>query len=133
MNDEGMKTDTYFLRIAMAARARGFAVTPLRDKRPFLPAWNKHPLTTETEILTAAKEYPTCDVGLVMRRNVGAPFAIDIDALGVIERMEQMTGKALPDTYTVLTKPETALHKRHIFFSAYALLLLDLQKERLRW
>jgi hypothetical protein len=33
-----------FINIAMAARAGGFAVTPLRDKRPFLHAWNKYPL-----------------------------------------------------------------------------------------
>ena len=77
---KGDVMDNYFFRIALAARARGFAVTPLRDKRPFLPAWNKHPLTTETEILTAAKEYPTCDVGLVLKREVGKPFAIDIDS-----------------------------------------------------
>lgn len=106
----------YFFTIAMAARARGFAVTPLRDKRPFLHAWNEHPLVTETEILTAAKEYPKCDVGLVLKRRVGEPFAIDIDAPGVIERMECETGKSLPETYTVLTRPETAPHKRHIFF-----------------
>ena len=108
--------DNYFFTVAMAARARGFVVTPLRDKRPFIHAWNRHPLTTETEIRTAAKEYPTCDVGLVIKREVGEPFAIDIDSLGVIERLERETGKTLPETYTVLTKPETAYHKRHIFF-----------------
>ena len=43
----------------MAARARGFGVTPLRDKRPFLHAWNKYPLTTESEIRAAAKDCPT--------------------------------------------------------------------------
>jgi len=105
----------YFFKIAMAARARGFVVTPLRDKRPFLHAWNKHPLTTETEIRTAAKEYPACDVGLVMKREVGEPFAIDIDGPNVIERMEHETGKTLPATYTVLTRPVTAPYKRHIF------------------
>jgi bifunctional DNA primase/polymerase-like protein len=60
--------DNYFFKVAIAARARGFGVTPLRDKSPFLHAWNKHPLTTETEIRTAAKEYPTCDVGVVLKR-----------------------------------------------------------------
>ena len=113
---KGDVMDNYFFRIALAARARGFAVTPLRDKRPFLPAWNKHPLTTETEILTAAQEYPTCDVGLVLKRGVGKPFAIDIDTPGVIERMETETGRTLPPTYTVLSRPQTARHKRHIFF-----------------
>src|SRR5580658_2884336 len=106
----------YFLEIAMAARARGFVITPLRDKRPFLHAWNRHPLTTETEIRTAAKEYPTCDVGLVLKRRVHEPFAIDIDVPGVIERMEHETGEALPATYTVLSRPVTAPYKRHIFF-----------------
>src|SRR5215471_15361247 len=106
--------NNYFFRIAMAARARGFAVTPLRNKRPFLHAWNRHPLTMETEIMTAAKEYPTCDVGLVMKRKVGEPFAVDIDSPGVIERME--TGQKLPETYMAWTKPRTAPYKRHIFF-----------------
>ena len=108
--------ENYFLSVASAAHARGFAVTPLRDKRPFLHAWNKHPLVTETEILTAAKEYPTCDVGLVLKRRVGEPFAIDIDSPGVIERLTRETGMTLPATYTVWTKPGTAPHKRHIFF-----------------
>jgi hypothetical protein len=108
--------DNYFFTVAMAARARGFLVTPLRDKRPFLPAWNKHPLSTETEIRTAAKEYPMCEVGVVLKRRVGEPFAIDIDVTGVIERMERETGQTLPATYTVLSRPVTAPYKRHVFF-----------------
>src|SRR6266567_649666 len=108
--------DNYFLRTAMAAREREFAVTPLRDKNPFLHAWNKYPLTTETEIRAAAKDCPTCDVGLVMKRKVGAPFAIDIDSSGVIERLERETQMTLPETYTVLSRPVTAPYKRHIFF-----------------
>src|SRR5450755_649985 len=108
--------DNYFFKVAMAARARGFAVTPLRDKRPFIHAWNRHPLTTETEIRTAAKEYQTCDVGVVLKREVGEPVVVDIDSPGVIERMERETGKTLPETYTVLSRPETAPYKRHIFF-----------------
>jgi hypothetical protein len=116
MNDEGIKTDNYFLRIAMAAHGRGFGVTPLRDKRPFLHAWNKYPLTTETEIRAAAKDCPNCDVGLVLKRKLGEPFAIDIDSPGVIERLERETQMTLPATYTVLSRPETAPHKQHIFF-----------------
>jgi hypothetical protein len=108
--------DNYFFNIAMAARARGFGVTPLQDKRPFLHAWNRHPLTTETETRIAGSEYPTCDVGLVLKRRVGEPFAIDVDVPGVIERMERETGKTLPETYTVLSRPETAPYKCHIFF-----------------
>ena len=108
--------DNYFLKVAMAARARGFAVTPLRDKRPFLPAWNKHPLRTETEITMAAREYPTCDVGLVLKRQVGQPFVIDIDSEGVIERLEEEPGNSLPATYVVLSRPMTEPWKRHLFF-----------------
>ncbi len=111
-----MSADSYFLAIALAARGRGFVVTPVRDKRPFLPNWNKYPLTTETEITTAAKEYPTCDVGLVLKRQVGQPFVVDVDSEGVIERMEKETGRKLPPTYTVLSRPEKARHKQHIFF-----------------
>jgi hypothetical protein len=107
--------DNYFFRIAMAARGRGFSVIPVRGKSPFIHAWNKHPLTTETEIRIAAKEYPTCDVGVVLKREVGKPFVIDIDSPGVMERI-QATGETLPPTYTVLTKPVSEPHKRHVFF-----------------
>src|SRR5260370_8856527 len=106
----------YFFRIAMTARSRGFVVAPLRDTRPFLYACNRQPMTTETEIRAAAKDCPTCDVGLVLRRKVGEPFAIDIDSPGVIERLERETQMTLPETYTVLSRPETAPLKRHIFF-----------------
>jgi len=71
---------------------------------------------TETEIRAAAKDCPTCDVGLVLRRKVGEPFAIDIDSSGVIERLERETQMTLPETYTVLSRPVTAPYKRHIFF-----------------
>ncbi len=108
--------DNCFFRVGSAAHARGFAVTPLRDKSPFLHAWNKYPLTTETEIRAAAKDCPRCDVGLVLSRKVGEPFAIDIDSPGVIERLERETQMTLPETYMVWTKPETAPYKRHIFF-----------------
>ena len=109
-------SDNYFFNVAIAAQARGFAVTPLRDKCPFLHAWNRHPMTTETEIRQAAKDCPTCDVGLVLRRKVGEPFAIDIDSPGVIDRLERETQMTLPETYTVLSRPQTAPYKRHIFF-----------------
>jgi hypothetical protein len=51
-----------------------------------------------------------------MKRKVGEPFAIDIDSPGVVERLERDTLMTLPDTYTVLSRPQTAPHKRHIFF-----------------
>ena len=54
------------------------------------------------------------DVGIVLKRRLGEPFSIDIDAPGVIERMERETGKSLPETYTVLSRPVTAAHKRHV-------------------
>src|SRR5260370_14436914 len=95
----------YFFRIAMTARSRGFVVTPLRDKRPFLYAWNRHPMTTETEIRAAAKDCPTCDVGLVLRRKVGEPFAIDIDSPGVVERLDREPQMTLPGPYTALSRP----------------------------
>ena len=58
----------------------------------------------------------TCDVGVLLKRRVGEPFAIDIDVPGGTERIEHETGEALPATYTVLSRPVTAPYKRHIFF-----------------
>ncbi len=110
-------TDNPFLRVALAARGRGFDwVTPVRDKKPRLIRYNTWCRSRKmTELRDLADDFPDCEVGIVMRRGERC-LVWDIDGPGVLERMEHETGMTLPETYTVLSRPDTAPHKRHIFF-----------------
>ena len=56
------------------------------------------------------------NVGVVGRRGVGNHCFLDIDADGVIERIEAETGKSMPLTYTVQSRPASAPWKKHFYF-----------------
>jgi hypothetical protein len=82
--------------------------------------WQNHQATTPEEVLTHAKYYPHHNVGVVGKRGVGRHMFLDIDAEGVVGRIEEETGKKIPTTYTVCSRPESAPHKRHYYFSQTA-------------
>jgi len=107
-----------FLAVALAARRRGFEwVIPVDDKSPLLRHWNRFSMSsTETELHLLAKEFPEREVGVVLKGHAGSVFVWDIDQPGVLERMEQETGRTLPETYVVQSRPTTAPFKRHIYF-----------------
>jgi hypothetical protein len=109
---------TDFLSVALAARARGFTwIVPVDEKAPLRRSWLKYNVTrTETELNLMAAEFSYRDVGIVLKGHAGSIFVWDIDKEGVTERMEQETGQTLPETYVVQSRPESALHKRHVYF-----------------
>jgi hypothetical protein len=87
------------------------------DKAPLRRSWLKFNVTrTLTELNLLAAEFPHRDVGIVLKGHVGSVFVWDIDQDGVTERMERETGKCLPETYVVQSRPETAPYKRHVYF-----------------
>jgi len=107
-----------FLAVALAARDRGFTwIVPVDDKAPLRRSWLKYNVTrTLTELNVMAAEFPHRDVGIVLKGHAGTIFVWDIDKDGVTKRMEQETGQRLPQTYVVQSRPETAPHKRHVYF-----------------
>jgi Bifunctional DNA primase/polymerase, N-terminal len=107
-----------FLGVALAARRRGFEwVIPVDDKSPLLRHWNRFSMSsTETELRLLAKEFPDREVGVVLKGHAGSVFVWDIDQPGVLERMERETGRTLPETYVVRSRPETAPYKQHVYF-----------------
>jgi hypothetical protein len=109
---------TDFLSIALAARQRGFTwIVPVDDKSPLRNKWLKFNVTrTVTELNLMAAEFPNRDVGIVLKGHAGSVFVWDIDNIGVLERMESETGRKLPLTYTVRSRPNSAPHKMHIYF-----------------
>jgi hypothetical protein len=63
--------------------------------------WQNHQATTPEEVLKHAKYYPHHNVGVVGKRGIGRHMFLDIDAEGVVERIEQETGEKMPKTYVV--------------------------------
>src|SRR6266478_3667568 len=107
-----------FLAVALAARGRGFTwIVPVDEKAPLRRSWLKYNVTrTLTELNLMAEEFPHRDVGIVLKGHAGSIFVWDIDKEGVTERMKLEIGQRLPETYVVQSRPETAPHKRHVYF-----------------
>ena len=120
-----------YVTIATAALNRGFKVTPVHpmEKRGVLYNWNKNPTTTLSEVLQHAKDYPNHNVGVVGRRGVGNCCFLDIDADGVVGRIETESGHKMPLTYTVCSRPQSAPWKRHFYFRQTAYSASRLRKE----
>src|SRR5207247_2248038 len=60
--------------------------------------------------------YPNHNVGIVGTRGAGNLVFLDIDSDGVVERIEQQTGRTMPATYVVQSRPQSAPYKRHFYF-----------------
>ena len=60
-------------------------------------------------------EHPDDKVGVFLIRGVGLPFVWDIDADGVLERMERETGRTLPRTRIVQSRPKSKPYKKHVY------------------
>ena len=120
-----------FLSIAKVALARGFPIVPLnpQTKVPCLLRWNRHPITALANAMQCAIDFPHHNVGVVGRRGVGNLLIWDIDAAGVAERMMRETGRDLPRTYTVQSRPQTKPHKKHLYFTQTEYSVRRLMKE----
>jgi len=107
-----------YVQIATPLVQRGFRVTPVHPetKSGVMRNWQNHQATTPDEVLQHAKYYPHHSVGVVGKRGVGRHMFLDIDAEGVLERIEQETGHKMPKTYTVCSRPQSARYKRHFYF-----------------
>jgi hypothetical protein len=109
---------------ALPAYNDAMEIVPLdpRGKRPvssFMPSLHRIPKTPEALALMAAV-YPDANAGIRSRREEGALLIIDCDEAGVTDRIERETGRALPTTYTTLTRPQSAPWKMHILFMSTA-------------
>ncbi len=120
-----------YVAIATAALNRGFRITPVHplEKRGVLYNWNRNPTTTLSEVLQHAKDFPNHNVGIVGRRGIGNHCFLDIDADGVVERIEQETGQKMAVTYTVCSSPNKKPWKKHYYFRQTAYSISRLRKE----
>ena len=109
----------HYLSVALPLLRRGFVVWNISKKSDKAGAsgWNSLAYeATENLHRFIAGKHPTANVCVISHRGVGNPIVMDIDADGVIEKIERETGYQLPATYTVATRPRTAPFKRHYYF-----------------
>ncbi len=126
-----------FLKIASAACALGFKITPLRKaipgdpnsgKLPLLKAWQKRPSNSPRQIAEWAAQFPNHNVGIVCKRFVGETISLDCDAGGVVEQIEKESGQSMPVTHIVQSRPQSAPWRRHFVFKQTAYSVKHLYK-----
>lgn len=107
-----------FRAIALPLVERGFRVTPLspETKQGVMRNWQNFQLVTPADVEKFAKYFPNHNVGVVGKRGVERHCFLDIDADGVLTRIEDETGHKMPKTYTVRTRPDSKPFKQHFYF-----------------
>ncbi len=118
--------NSFFVKTGLPLVRRGFYITPLHPatKCAVIPRWQKHQARSLTGLLRYAKgKYADYNLGVVSWKGLDNLCFLDIDADGVVQRIEQETGRTIPATYTVCSRPDTAPFKRHYYFrqTAYSL------------
>ena len=113
MND---KVD--FVAIATPLVERGFRVTPVHPetKMGVMKNWQKFQLTTIDDIRKYAEYFPHHNVGVVGKRGFDRHCFLDVDAPGVVERIEHDTKQTMPKGYRVRSSPTFKPYKTHFYF-----------------
>ncbi len=107
----------HYLSIALPLLRRGFVVWNISKKSDKAGAsgWNSLAYEASENLHRfIGGKYPNANACVISHRGVGNPIILDIDANGVIERIEREAGHKLPATYTVCSRPKTAPFKRHL-------------------
>jgi hypothetical protein len=108
-----------FVAIATPLVERGFRVTPVHTetKMGVMKNWQKFQLTTIEDVRKYAKYFPHHNVGVVGKRGVGRHCFLDVDAPGVVERIENETKQTMPKGYRVKSSPRSKPYKTHFYFT----------------
>ena len=109
-----------FVAIATPLVERGFRVTPVHPetKMGVMKNWQNWQITTPAEVLKYSKgKYAKHNVGVVGKRGVGRHCFLDVDAPGVVERIENETKHEMPKGYRVKSSPTSKPYKTHFYFT----------------
>jgi Bifunctional DNA primase/polymerase, N-terminal len=112
------KSQIDFVSIATPLVNRGFRVTPVHPetKMGVMKNWQKFQLTTIEDVRKYAKYFPHHNVGVVGKRGVGRHCFLDVDAPGVVKKIENETGQTMPEGYRVKSSPTSKPYKTHFYF-----------------
>jgi hypothetical protein len=107
-------------------------VTPVEpvSKRACLRNWQQYPANDLREVEKWAARFPDHSAGVVAKRYTPSKrlkggtvipghfglCLVDVDADGLLEGIERETGRRIPDTFTVQSRPLSKPYKRHLYF-----------------
>jgi len=96
-----------FKEIALPLAAMGVPTTPvlLNSKRAFLPGWQQSATTNIEQIAAWDAAYPNHNGAAVARAEEGGVWFLEVDSPEVLKRIQAETGKDVPDTYRVRSRP----------------------------
>jgi hypothetical protein len=119
-----------FLSIATALNKRGLRTFPLLDdsKVPAIKGWTNSASTLHTQNEKWGKLFPNANVGILCKGVVGGHVAIDFDAQGELERLENETGQKMPTTLVTQSRPQSAPYHKHFIFTHTAFSVKYLSK-----
>jgi len=107
-----------FVAIATPLVERGFRLTPVHPetKMGVMKNWQNFQLTIIEDVRKYAKYFLHHNVGVVGKRGVGRHCFLDVDAPGVVERIEKETKHEMPKGYRVKSSPTSKPYKTHFYF-----------------
>lgn len=76
-----------------------------RTKKAFLTGWETLATTDEAQILAWDAQYPDANAGSVAKGVLGGVWFFEVDSPDVVDRIKAETGKAIPDTFRVRSRP----------------------------
>ena len=123
-------TQVDFRALAAEHIARGFVVSATKpESKEGFHGWNRYNLLISADgVDRFLKKYPQCSNSNVAvcgscgfhtlpnGEEQGNLLILDIDRAGVIEQILKETGKNMPVTYVVASRPTTNKAKRHYYF-----------------
>jgi hypothetical protein len=108
------KRMNHFYEIARPLIERGLEIIPLhpQTKKPAV-GWKKFRIWNPELLKQKASGFAHCDVGVVSSRGLTRPMFIDFDDESVIPRIEKETGKKIPATFKVASRPKSEPLRQH--------------------
>lgn len=96
-----------FKEIALPLAKMGVPTTPVlpNSKKAFLPGWQQSATINEQQILAWDAAYPNYNGAAVARAEEGGVWFFEVDSPEVVQRIQAETGKEIPATYRVRSRP----------------------------
>lgn len=96
-----------FRDIALPLAAKGVPCTPVlpNSKRAFMADWPTSATTDPQKIEAWDKQYPDYNGAAVATGKLGGVWFFEVDSPDVQKRIQEETGKVIPDTFRVRSRP----------------------------
>lgn len=107
-----------FLTIAIPLIERGLWITPVEPHTKVGCLKNLHAMSTVDEVtqwINKNPKYKNHNVGVTSFRGVGRHCFLDVDAPGVVQRIEMQSRHRMPDGYKISSSPMSKPYKTHFY------------------